>query len=89
MGGAIFATVTIKRLNVSAQNRKWPFTSRPFSKLDSLTSFLVLLLQRSDLLRFVRLVLAVSAVALFRGAVKKAVYDGVWRGGNSSGTGGI
>lgn len=36
-----------------------------------------------------RLVLAVSAVALFRGAAKQAVYDGVRRGGSSSRTGGI
>lgn len=56
----------------------------------SLASFLDLLFAlRSDLLRFVRLILAVSAVALCRGAVKEPVYDGVWRGGSSSGTGGI
>lgn len=67
------------------------FTNRPISELDfsrclpgSPFPF-----SRSDLLRFVRLVFAVPAVALFRGAVEKAVHDGVWRGGGSSGAGGV
>lgn len=81
------------RFNVSAQNWKQRFRSEEAPTLASanhggwLPPHFLFFLLWLDLLRLEGFVLNISAVALVRGAVKQASYNGLW-GGYSSAVGG-